>query len=108
MDMNGHVEREKRSYIRIVYRPGKRPRLNTSKTVFEVTDVSEGGIRFLNDADIALPEFIKGTLIFLDDEVIDIDGKIEWQLNQEIGISLKYMIPAATIEKEQRHIILNC
>jgi len=108
MDMNGHAEREKRSYIRIVYRPGKRPHLNTSKTVFEVTDVSEGGIRFLNDADIALPEFIKGTLIFLDDEVIDIDGKIEWQLNQEVGLSLKYMIPAVTIEKEQRHIILNC
>ncbi len=108
MDMNGHAEREKRSYIRIVYRPGKRPRLDTSNTVFEVTDISEGGIRFLNNADMALPEFIKGILIFLDDETIDIDGKIEWQRNHEVGISLKYMIPAATIEKEQRHIILNC
>jgi len=108
MDMNGHAEREKRSYIRIVYRPGKRPRLTANNTAFEVTDISEGGIRFLNDADIALPDPIKGILIFLDDEAIDIDGKIEWQLNHEVGISLNYMIPAATIEKEQRHIILNC
>jgi len=108
MDMDGHAEREKRSYIRIVYHPGKRPRLNASSNTFEVTDISEGGIRFLNDADIELPETIKGTLTFLDDETIDIDGKIEWQQNQEVGISLKFMIPAVTIEKEQRHIILNC
>lgn len=108
MDMDGHAEREKRSYTRIVYHPGKRPRLNSSSKTFEVTDISEGGIRFLNAAGIELPETIKGTLTFLDDETIDIDGKIEWQQNHEVGISLKFMIPVATIEKEQRHIILNC
>jgi len=108
MDMDGHAEREKRSYIRIVYNPGKRPRLAARDTDFEVTDISEGGIRFLNSAAVDLPEFIKGTITFLDDETIEIDGKVEWQQQNEVGISLKYMIPAATIEKEQRHIILNC
>jgi len=108
MDLDGHMEREKRSYIRIVYNPGKRPRLNAYDTEFEVTDISAGGIRFLNSAAVALPEFIKGAITFLDDETIAIDGKVEWQQHHAVGISLKYMIPAATIEKEQRHIILNC
>ncbi len=108
MDMDGHAEREKRSYIRIVYNPGKRPRLAACGAEFDVTDISEGGIRFLNSAAVALPEFIKGAITFLDDETIEIDGKVEWQQQNEVGISLKYMIPAATIVKEQRHIILNC
>jgi len=107
MDMNDHAEREKRSYIRIVYNPGKRPRLTTLDTMFEVTDISEGGIRFLNSHAVKLPEFIKGKLTFLDSETIDIDGKVEWQQDNEAGISLKYLIPVKTIEKEQRHIILN-
>ncbi len=108
MDMDGHAEREKRSYIRIVYNPGKRPLLAASGNEFEVTDISEGGIRFMNSAAVALPEFIKGTITFLNNETIDIDGKVEWQQGNEAGISLKYLIPAQTIEKEQRHIILNC
>jgi len=107
MEMDEHAGREKRSFIRIVYNPGKRPRLAAIDTEFEVTDISEGGIRFLNDAQVRLPEFITGTLILIDDECIDIDGKVEWQQHNKVGISLKYMIPAATIEKEQRHIILN-
>ena len=108
MTMDGHAEREKRSQIRIVYNPGKRPRLNAYDAEFEVTDISEGGIRFLNSTAVELPEFIKGTITFLDDETIEIDGKVEWQQQNEGGISLKYVIPATTIEKEQRHIILNC
>ena len=107
MDMDDHAEREKRSYIRIVYNPGKRPRLAAIDSEFEVTDISEGGIRFLNNHVDSLPEFIKGKLTFLDSETIDIDGKVEWQQDNEVGMSLKYLIPVKTIEKEQRHIILN-
>jgi hypothetical protein len=108
MDLDGHAEREKRSYIRIVYNPGKRPRLAANNAEFEVTDISEGGIRFMNSTAVALPEFIRGTITFLDNETLDIDGRLEWQQHNEVGLSLKYRIPVATIEKEQRHIILNC
>ena len=108
MARNDRAKHEKRNYIRIVYNPGKRPRLAAGNAEFEITDISEGGIRFLNAAAIALPEWIQGTITFLDDESIDIDGRVEWQQHNEVGLSLKYMIPAATIEKEQRHIILNC
>ena len=108
MDMDQHAGREKRNYIRIVYNPGKRPRLATLRTEFAVTDISEGCIRFIHADDVALPELIKGTITFLDDETIDIEGKVEWQQHHEAGISLRYMIPVTTIEKEQRHIILNC
>ena len=107
MDINNHAEREKRSYIRIVYNPGRRPRLVAIDSEFEVADISEGGVRFLNSYAAELPEFIKGKITFLDNETIDIDGKVEWQQENETGISLKYLIPAKTIEKEQRHIILN-
>ena len=108
MDRDDHTRREKRSYIRIVYNPGQRPRLAAGDHEFEVTDISEGGIRFLNGDAVELPELITGTLTFLEGERIDIDGRIEWQAHPEVGMSLTYRIPAATIEKEQRHIILNC
>jgi len=108
MDRDDITRREKRSYIRIVYNPGQRPRLATGEYEFEVTDISEGGIRFLNVAAVKLPESLTGTLTFLDSESIDIDGRIEWQEHPEVGLSLTYRIPAATIEKEQRHIIVNC
>lgn len=108
MDMDDHAEREKRSYIRIVYNPVKRPRLSAHNHAFEVTDISEGGIRFLNSNAILLPEIVRGTLTFLDHETIDIDGTVEWQQDNEVGLSLKYRIPAEIIEKEQRHIIVNC
>ena len=108
MDLHDHAEREKRSYIRIVYSPAKRPRLAALNCEFEITDISEGGIRFLNNAAVQLPEFIKGQITFLDCETIDIDGQVEWQQDNEAGISLQYLIPAKIIEKEQRHIILNC
>ena len=108
MDMNGHAEREKRCYIRIIYKPGKRPRLTAINSEFEVTDISEGGIRFLNSSALELPPLIKGQITFLDSETISIDGKVEWQQENEAGLSLKYLIPAKTIEKEQRHIVLNC
>jgi len=42
--MGGHAKREKRNYIRIVYNPGKRPRLTAYNAEFEVSDFSEAGI----------------------------------------------------------------
>jgi hypothetical protein len=47
-------------------------------------------------------------LILLNGDRLEIDGKVEWVRNPEVGISLNFVIPPEAIEKEQRYIILNC
>ena len=71
-------------------------------------DVNESGIRFANPSDKALATFVQGMLILLNGDSLEIDGKVEWVQNPEVGMSLKFVIPSEAIEKEQRYIILNC
>jgi hypothetical protein len=107
MDTNSYEGPERRSYARIVYRPNVRPRLNVGANGFEVLDINEGGIRFQNLNQVPLYERVTGSLTLLDGDVVDIDGKVEWQEGGEVGVSFEFLIPSAIIEKEQRHIILN-
>ena len=99
---------ERRNYVRIIYKPSQRASLSIGLDTFEVLDINEGGIRFTNPLKLEIPPFPRGTLSLLNGEYIEIDGKIEWDLDAEIGMSLTFMIPSQVIEKEQRYIILNC
>jgi hypothetical protein len=99
---------ERRSYNRVIYKPSERANLNIGLDTFEVLDINEGGIRFANPTKLEIPSFLHGKLSLLNGEHIEIDGKIEWALDTEVGMSLKFMIPTQVIEKEQRYIILNC
>lgn len=99
---------ERRSCTRVIYKPSQRANLNIGLDTFEVLDINEGGIRFANPMKLEIQPFLQGTLTLLNGEYIEIDGKIEWTLETEVGMSLKFMIPSQVIEKEQRYIILNC
>ena len=99
---------ERRSYTRVIYKPSQKVGLKIDSDMFDVLDINESGIRFSNPAAIKIPEFIRGILTLLSGTHIEIDGKIEWEQDDEIGISLNYLIPFKDIEKEQRYIILNC
>ena len=99
---------ERRTFIRVIYKPTQRAVLKIASHEFEVLDVNESGIRFANPSDKTLATFVRGTLIMLNGDNLEIDGKIEWVRNPEIGISLNFVIPSEAIEKEQRYIILNC
>jgi hypothetical protein len=99
---------ERRNYTRVIYKPSQKPGLEIDSNMFEVLDMNESGIRFSNPSGIKLPEFIHGILTMLSGTRVEIDGKVEWAQDDEIGISLNFLIPFKDIEKEQRYIILNC
>ena len=99
---------ERRNYFRVIYKPSERAGFQIAGDRFEVLDINEGGVRFLNSHAIVVPAFIKGQLHLLNGDRIEIEGKNEWEQDGEVGISLSYLIPSDVIEKEQRYIILNC
>ena len=98
---------EKRSYFRILYKPAKRPKLSVDKNEFEIADISEGGIRFINEREVDLGKQIQGTATFLMGESVNIEGDIVWKQDGEIGLLLKSFIPTATMEKEKQFVILS-
>ena len=76
--------------------------------VFEVADISEKGLRLINDKNIKLDIKIQGTLTFLSGESVDVEGIIVWQEGDDIGLQFEDLIPSDKIYKEQRHILVNC
>ena len=99
---------ERRKYNRIIYKPSQRPVLLIESNNFQVADVSQDGLRFINANEIILDRWVHGTLTFLYGESIDIEGGLEWQQDDDFGVRFKYLIPNEKIAKEQRHILLNC
>ena len=97
---------EKRSYIRIAYNQEHRPVLKVKNFKFEVDDLSESGIRFVNSEKVKLYKDIEGILTFLYGESIVIKGSITWQENSLVGLLLKDLIPSAKFLKEQQYLIL--
>ena len=98
---------ERRVYFRILYRSTKRPKLVTGKHEFEIADISEGGIRLINNQNIKLAESVRGTTTFLCGESVEIEGTIVWEQNNEIGLLLKDYISPATMQKENQLVILD-
>lgn len=99
---------ERRNYTRVIYKPSQKAGLKIDSVMFDVLDINESGIRFINPGSVKIPGFIRGILTLLSGTRIEIDGKIEWEQDDEVGISLNFLIPYKDIEKEQRYIILNC
>ncbi|MBU2578384.1 PilZ domain-containing protein [Patescibacteria group bacterium] len=108
MENNHYKGPERRNYARIVYKPSQRPVIQIQSHCFEVADVSKKGVRFVNDREIKLDNWIRGTLVFLCGESVAIEGSVEWQKDDEFGVRLSHPIPTEKIEYEQRHILLNC
>lgn len=97
---------EKRSYIRIAYRPENRPKLKLKEGDLDVIDISESGIRCINDRGIKLDKSIRGTVSFLCGESVAVEGDIVWEKNSELGLLLKHLIPSEEMEKEKKYVIL--
>ena len=84
--MNNDLER--RIHSRKEYGPKERPRLKVGKIEFEVVDISERGIKFINNKKINMEGWISGTLIFLDNRSIEIDAIVVRKRDDEIGLHL--------------------
>jgi len=91
---------EKRSYYRVVYSPNRRPWLVINDCAFEVTDISQKGLRFLNHKDVVFGGTIEGKATFIDGDSIDIIGNIEWKKAEQTSLFLSNTIPHSFIKKE--------
>ena len=79
---------ERRSFIRKEYKSKEKPTLKIGKIEFEVVDISENGIRFINNKKINVEGWISGTLKLLDNRSIEIDGIVVRRRDAEIGMHL--------------------
>jgi len=103
----------RRDFFRIVYEPSQRPLLRidapslelTGEHEFEVLDISEKGIRFLNDRNVHFSETVQGELVFVDGEAVLIEGQIVREKGSQLSLKLSESIPFKAVVKEQRRII---
>ncbi|MFC1828158.1 PilZ domain-containing protein [Thermodesulfobacteriota bacterium] len=107
MNDNPQNGSERRNFFRITYSPEKRPVLIIGEYEFEIADISEGGIRIINDGNLEIEKPVRGTAKFLYGDSIDIEGDIVWEQDSEMGLLLNNLIPPAAMEKEQRYVILD-
>ena len=97
---------ERRRYFRLEYPPDERPELIIGKKTFQVLDISERGVRFVNDEDARFAEWVKGTITFHDGVSIEVEGKIVWEHADEMGIQISIApIPPGRVLQEQRYLI---
>jgi hypothetical protein len=104
MEKSQYKGPERRCYNRIKYNPKERAKLQIDTYTFEVIDISENGLRFINDKKIALEQSIQGKLTFLNGESINIVGSVKWEKNKDFGIQFNILIPSNMIIKEMHHL----
>ena len=80
---------ERRKYFRhnLIYVPKKTAILSIGHHRFNVLDLSDGGLRFINDKGIALANRIQGTLILSETDTRKISGEIVWEIGDETGLA---------------------
>ena len=67
---------------------------------FEVVDISQQGIRFINDKKILLTKHLSGTLSLNNGDSVEIQGLLKWEKDFYFGLSLEELIPSSVIDKE--------
>ena len=95
---------EKRDYVRLVYPPENRPVLTVGENSFEVLNICETGLKFLNNDRRPFQPQVSGKVTFENGGSIDIEGKIRWENEREIGLFVT-RIPAFVVKQEIRTFI---
>ena len=95
---------EKRKYLRVKYLNVEKPKIKIGRHKFEVLDISQRGLRFTNNKEVILPEYVSGKLTLLHGESVTIEGSLLWEQDDDFGLYLKNLITSAIIQKEQAFI----
>lgn len=106
MNDSGYNGSEKRTYIRISYAVGNRPRLKIGQIDVDIMDLSESGIRIVKNDGLTLDKTIHGIIALLCGKSVAIDADVVWDKNGETGLLLTHLIPSDIMEKEKQHVIL--
>ena len=99
-----YEDTERRRYPRTEYLNLEGSRLKIGKHRFEVLNISQSGLNFLNDAEILFPDYISGELTFLCSEPIAVEGFVTWEQDDDFGLYLKNLMPSDIIQKEELYI----
>jgi len=94
---------EKREFDRLEYPLMNRPLLKCGEHELQIINISEKGLKLLNDEKIELNRFIQGEAVMLCGKSVTVNGEVSWSLNNEIGL-FKVTIPDSIIT-EDRHIL---
>lgn len=95
---------EKRKSIRLTYPPVRRPMLKVQEHELEVLNISEQGVKILNQKQIKLSKNVSGNVVFQSGNSIELIGKIVWKFENELGM-LVTQIPRAVIIEEVRALL---
>ena len=95
---------EKREFMRLAYPSDRRPTLKVQEHELEVLDISEQGIKILDDKQIELNESISGSVVFSSGISLELTGKIKWQHENKLGLFVT-PIPRSIILDEVRALL---
>ena len=79
---------EKRRHARTAFDFSNRPKLKIGLQEFDVIDISERGIGFVDDKEIGASGWVKGTVVFSDRRRVDVDGIIVRRESGHMGLHL--------------------
>ena len=79
---------EKRAHARRFFSPEERPTIRIGLQEFEMIDISEKGVWFVNDKIILQTGWVNGTIMFPGQGPIDIDGVIVREEGGDMGLHL--------------------
>ena len=79
---------EKREYTRRFFAPDHRPTIRIGPQEFDIIDISERGVRFVNDKKLFQDGWVNGTIVFPDRVPIDVDGVIVREEDGDMGLRL--------------------
>jgi len=94
---------QKREYNRLVYPSTKRPLLKVGGHRLEIIDISERGLKLLNEKKIEFDRIINGEAVLLSRKTINVKGEVAWSFNYEVGLLID-SIPGSIIAEEKRII----
>ena len=94
---------ERRAFIRIEYPTAERPRFLVEDHEMEVINLSERGLKILDDKQILgkTGKTIKGKLQFTNGKAVNLLGQIVWTQGNEIGIIINGRIAFPLMEEQQ-------
>jgi hypothetical protein len=95
---------ERRECIRFEYPPEHRPVFRVRNKKLKIIDISEQGLKLLNDKQVKLGAMVHGSILFLNGKSMEITGKIVWEHDNQIGLLLA-PLPPSVILAEIRNLM---
>jgi hypothetical protein len=98
---------ERRAFIRIEYPAEKRPRFIVDDHEMEVINLSERGLKFIDDGQLygTTGKMVRGKIKFTNEKTVTLSGQIVWTRNNEIGVILNGRIAFSIMKEQESHLL---